>query len=211
MWVCVCERESSPYDSATHSEAYYLLTALLSKCVLHSSVTVCSYASFFWVRVCVWVCVQETSRGFQIPSQSVSKVTLSLNARSSTPLVLTDCWQQTPCIVAEFQKCCISSHTHDADWSSLRHGGFHRFFVCFTECRATRLQSCWHLWKWIELRIRGFVTNPICHLPKWSQIQDYMLVLLRGWWATVGLKPLTGAGFTFYYTVYTQHNWNPSV
>lgn len=142
--------------------------------------------------------MQETSRGFPIPSQSVSKMTLSLNARSYTPLVLPDCWQQTLCIVAEFQKCCISSDARR--WliiSETRR--VPRFFVCFTECLATRLQSCWHLWKWIELGIRGFVTNPICHLPKWSQIRDYMIVLLRGWWATVGLKPLTGAGFTFFF------------
>lgn len=39
-----------------------------------------------------------------------------------------------------------------------------------TSCLSTRLQLCWHLWKWSELGIRGFVTNPICHLPKWSQI-----------------------------------------
>ena len=72
---------------------------------------------------------------------------------------------------------------------------------------TTRLQSCWHLWKWIELRIRGFVTNPICHLPKWSQILDYMLLLVRGWWATVGLKPFTGAGFTFHCLYCTTGIW----
>lgn len=73
--------------------------------------------------------------------------------------------------------------------------------LAVTSRLTTRRQACWHLWKWIELRIRGFVTNPICHLPKWSQI----LVCAVGLYAsssermmsyTVELELFTGAGFT---------------
>lgn len=39
-----------------------------------------------------------------------------------------------------------------------------------TSSFSARFQTCWHLWKWSELKIRGFLTNPICHLSKWSWI-----------------------------------------
>lgn len=45
--------------------------------------------------------------------------------------------------------------------------------------------------------MRGFVRDPVCHRPKWSQIRDYMLDLGRGGSAAVWQKLPAGEGFFF--------------
>lgn len=92
------------------------------------------------------------------------------------------CLKQSPLLSCSLRlrlRDSVDFPAHIPGCSSWKYKGFEYAFVtslsALSFCLTRRLQPCWHLWKWIELRIRGFVTNPICHLPKWSQILDYSL------------------------------------
>lgn len=155
----------------------------------------------------VYVYLVKTHASLQL--SLVEEVTLCLNTSSSVHSTFLKCWQTA------LWCCRISLMLHCGMGIPARSTEIHIFLTNFTKNQASnrptpwlispqRFQTSWHLWKWSELKIRGFVTNPICHLPKWSEIPAHTVRLFTGFPERIMSCHVTEAShrYWFYFSLF---------